>query len=337
MGVALAFAATGEAHATEEVVFGCWGGASEKTFTEKILPPFEQANDVKVRYVPGVSTYFTAQLQARRQSPEMDVVCQDDGPQSVARELGLLAPYDKAAIPALGDAQPLAMGVDDVGVGYGLLAMGIVYALDALKEAGIEPPASWNDLADARFKDRIVMMGIDGTPGLQALIMLARANGGDENNIEPGFEKMKEVSKNVFEFAKSSDMSKYFQQNEAWVSVWTNAEMLRYVKSSGFNLKFVYPTEGAPIVMPMLSLVQGAPHKAMGEKLVDYLMSVDQQVNFAKNSKLGPVNQQAKLEPADAEGLVYGDVVSKLYRPNWSVINAKRPEWTERWNREIEK
>lgn len=330
--------APGTASAAGEVVFGCWGGASQARFQERMLPPFEKEHNVTVRYVPGVSTYFTSQIQAQRNAPELDVVCQDDGPQSVARELGLLAPMDETIVPNLSNVVAAARGAENVGVGYGLLAMGIVYDPEALEKAGVEPPKSWNDLADPRFKGRIVMSSIDATPGLFTLMMLSKANGGDENNVDPGFEKMKEVSANVIEFTKGADFSQYFQQGEAWVTVWTNSEMARFVASSGLKLNFVYPEEGAPIVMPMLNLVNNGPNRDMALKLIDYLMSDEMQSFFARESRIGPVNQNVVL-PADiAEGLTYGEeAVSKLDKPDWSVINANRPAWTERWNREIER
>jgi hypothetical protein len=35
--------------------------------------------------------------------------------------------------------------------------------------------------------------------------------------------------------------------------------------------------------------------------------------------------------------VVYGpEAMTKLTVANWEVINQKRPEWTERWNKEIE-
>jgi putative spermidine/putrescine transport system substrate-binding protein len=330
-------AASPTAASAAEVVLGCWGGPSQKRFEDHMLPAFEKENNVKVRYVPGVSTYFTSQMQAQRGKPEMDVVCQDDGPQSVARELGLLAPLDVATAPNLADVFPEAMGKDNVGVGYGFLAMGIVYDPAALKKAGVEPPKSWNDLADPRFKGRIVMSSIDATPGLFTLLMLAKANGGSVDNMDPGFNKMKQVSENVIEFIKGADFSQYFQQKEAWVTVWTNSEMARFVNATGYELEFVYPTEGAPIVMPMLNLVKDGPNQEMGIKLINYLMGPDMQAYFARESRVGPVNKKVKL-PADiAKGLTYGDAVKQLDKPDWSVINAKRPEWTQRWNREIER
>ncbi len=320
-----------------EVVFACWGGNSQKNFETVILPPFLKENNATVRYIPGGSTYFVSQLQAQRNAPEFDVACMDDGPQSVARELGVLAPITPETVPALKDVNADAIGKENSGVGYGLLAMGIVYNEEALKKANVAPPQSWNDLADPRFKGRIAMGTIANTPGLFTLVMLANANGGGVDNIEPGFAKMKEVAKNVYVFAKGTDMAQYFQQGEAWVTVWTNSESARFAKSSGLPLKFVYPAEGAPIVMPMLALVKNGPNPKLGAKLIDFLMSETAQRQFADMSRLGPVNTKVSLTPEQSEGMIYGDAVKKLKRLDWSVMNAQRPAWTDRWNREIER
>ncbi|MET3578946.1 putative spermidine/putrescine transport system substrate-binding protein [Mesorhizobium robiniae] len=321
----------------EEVVFACWGGASQQNFQTNILPGFEKQYGATVRYVPGGSTYFVSQLQAQKAAPEIDVACMDDGPQSIARELGLLEPLTAAQVPAIPDILPAAIGKDNSGVGYGMLAMGLVYSPEALSAAGIEPPTSWNDLADPRFKGHVVLGTIDNTPGLFALMMLARTNGGGIDNMEPGFAKMKEVAANVGSFVKGTDMTPYFQQGEAWITVWTNSEMNRFVSSSGFPLEFVFPKEGAPAVMPMLNLVKNAPNSKMGANLIAYLLSPETQKQFALSSKLGPVNTKVTLSEDEAKGLIYGKAADSLINLDWSAMNAKRPEWTKRWNEEIER
>lgn len=321
----------------KDVVFACWGGASQENFQNTILPPFEKKYGVKVQYVPGGSTYFVSQLQAQKGSPEMDVACMDDGPQSVARDLGLLEPLTPEKLTEMPNVVPAAVGKQNSGVGYGLLAMGLVYNPKALADAGIAPPTSWNDLADPRFRGHVVMGTIDNTPGLFALAMLAKANGGGVDNIEPGFAKMKEVAANIGSFVKGTDMTPYFQQGEAWISVWTNSEMNRFVKASGFPLEFVYPKEGAPVVMPMLNLVKGGPNAEMGAKLIDYLVSPEVQKQFAVNSKLGPVNSKVELSDAEAKGVIYKGAVNSLIALDWSAMNKMRPEWTKRWNQEVER
>lgn len=322
----------------EDVVFACYGGSVQQTYERYIIPSFEKQSGLHVRYIPGSSTYFVAQLQAQRAKPEFDLVCMDDGPQSVAAEAGLLQPITAEAVPNFAQTIPSARGAGDSGVGYGLLAMGIVYAPDALKKAGIAPPKAWNDLADPRFKGQIGMPSIGVTPGLFTLLMLARSNGGSAENIEPGFAKMKAVAANIAEFAAASEMSKQLQQGDITVSVWTNSETARFVKRTGFPLEFVYPAEGSPIVMPMLNLVKNSPNPKGSAALMNHILSDAMQTVLVRESRVGPVNATVKLTPDLTEGITYGDAaISKLVKPDWAAINKVRAAWTDRWNREIER
>ncbi len=50
------------------------------------------------------------------------------------------------------------------------------------------------------------------------------------------------------------------------------------------------------------------------------------------------MNRTTKLDPETAATVLYGpEAIAKLTIPNWEVVNAKRAEWTERWNKEIER
>jgi putative spermidine/putrescine transport system substrate-binding protein len=53
---------------------------------------------------------------------------------------------------------------------------------------------------------------------------------------------------------------------------------------------------------------------------------------------LGPVNKTVKLAPDVAARVPYGpDQVAKLIAVDWTTINQHRAEWTERWNRSVER
>jgi putative spermidine/putrescine transport system substrate-binding protein len=53
---------------------------------------------------------------------------------------------------------------------------------------------------------------------------------------------------------------------------------------------------------------------------------------------LGPVNKTVKLAPEVAARVPYGpDQISKLIAVDWTTINQHRTEWTERWNRSVER
>ncbi|MDU1670109.1 MAG: ABC transporter substrate-binding protein, partial [Bradyrhizobium sp.] len=65
-----------------------YGGSFEKTIRDEVIPPFEQANGVKVEYVAGNSTDTLAKLQAQKGNQQIDVAILDDGPMYQAIQLG---------------------------------------------------------------------------------------------------------------------------------------------------------------------------------------------------------------------------------------------------------
>ena len=60
-------------------------------------------------------------------------------------------------------------------------------------------------------------------------------------------------------------------------------------------------------------------------------------MNTAKYVGLGPLNKNAKLDPERRARCSMGRSRSPADHPDWEIVNANRPAWTERWNKEIER
>ena len=59
---------------------------------------------------------------------------------------------------------------------------------------------------------------------------------------------------------------------------------------------------------------------------------------MADSQGWGPVNKAALLAPAVAAKVPYGEAqVGRLIPTDWTVVNEKRSEWTNRWNRSVER
>ena len=57
---------------------------------------------------------------------------------------------------------------------------------------------------------------------------------------------------------------------------------------------------------------------------------------FATELIFSPTNKTVKLPPEVAKKLISGPAdVEKLVTFDWNVIAKQRPQWTERWNKEI--
>ena len=212
------------------------------------------------------------------------------------------------------------------------------FPFDAFAKLGWAPPTGWADLADPKYRGKLATPGIDNTYGLQELIMFAKLNGGGIDNMDPGFAFMKtKVAPNMRAFESSPGrMSELFQSGEIVAAVWGSSRVAA-VAATGFPLKFVYPKEGTPALFTTACTVAGAHDDPDAQAFVDALLSPEVQTILAETGT-GPVNKAVKLTPAQAAGLPYGaDQIAQLIAFDWPAINAKRDEWTKRWNREIER
>lgn len=324
--------------APRQMTIACYAAGIQEYIEGNILPDFEKQHNVKVSYLPGVSLATISKLQAQKDNPQIDVACLDDGPREQAKAMGLLQATDPARMPNLAKVYDVAKMPDNIGVGWAVFGVGIVYNPEAYQKAGLTPPKSWNDLALPELKGHVIADTITSTYGLDLLIMLSRANGGGLDNMEPGFAKMKEVAANVPTFDTTADLSSFFQQGEAWVGVWTNGEANGYRMKTGFPMEFVYPEEGAPALFATANVVKGAPNADLADAFLNYLVGKEAQQIVGEKIGFGPVNSEVVLAPEQAANVTYGaDAAGKLVQLDWAVINEKRPEWTDRWNREIER
>lgn len=329
-------AAAVQAQAVPTLYVGSYGGSSEKLFKERIIPAFEAANKVKIVYVAGNSTDTLAKLQAQKDKQELDLVLLDDGPMQQAVQFGFCDKVKDAAIYK--DLYPLAR-IDDRSVAVGAVATGLAYNTEAFKKAGLPKPDSWEILTDKKFKQKIAVPPISNTYGLQTLIMYSKMRGGSENVIDPGFTAMtKEVAPNVLAWEPSpGKMTELFQNGDISLAVWGSGRVESF-KATGFPIEFVYPKEGAMALLIAACPVVQSDVSDQAQALLQYLMTPEVQAWQADTQGWGPVNSKVKLEPAVAAKVPYGPAqIGKLIPTNWKVVNEKRGEWTNRWNRTIER
>jgi len=202
LAVALLLSSSVTAYAADTLYIGGAGGTKEKAFREKIIPGFKAKTGVDVAYIAGNSTDLLAKLKAQKGRQEMSVAMIDDGPMYQAVEQGLCAPLQIGG--SIKDVYPSARMQGDKSIGIGILATGIAYNKAVFEKNGWPVPTSWADLSDPKYKQKVVIPPITNGYGLHSLIMAARMNGGDEKNMNPGFEYFKKkVAPNVLAWEPS--------------------------------------------------------------------------------------------------------------------------------------
>jgi putative spermidine/putrescine transport system substrate-binding protein len=311
-----------------------YGGSFEKTIRDEVVPAFEQANGVKVEYVAGNSTDTLAKLQAQKGNQQIDVAIVDDGPMYQAIQLGFCSKVE--GVPA--DLYDAARFKDDRAVGIGLVATGLMYNTKVFAEKGWAPPTSWNDLKDAKYKQQLVIPPINNTYGLHALLMLAKMNGGSETNVDAGFNIFKtEINPNVLAYEPSpGKMTELFQSGQAVLAVWGSGRVQSFA-NTGFPVDFVYPKEGAVTLLTTACPIAKPNASALASSFIKMLLDPKIQLTMLKEYGYGPVVKSVVVPPDMGKMAPVGERATKVYTPDWTVINDKREEWTKRWNREVER
>lgn len=326
----------GTAQAAETMTIGMYGGSFEKAMRETIVPAFQKTHDLKFEFVSGNSTDTLARMQAQKAKQEIDVAILDDGVMFQAAQLGYCKPVEDA--PVMKDVYDLAKIAGGKAIGIGVVSTGIVYNSKTFAEKGWPAPTSWNDLADPKFKKQLGMSPLSGTYGLHTLLMVGRANGAGEQNIDGAFKAFTKVQPNIQTFPGSpAQMSEAFQTGEVAIAGWGSGRAVA-LANTGFPMTFVYPKEGAAALMVAACPVVDSNVARESQEFIQHMLSPAMQVVWAKEQGFGPVNKTVKLDPADAAKVPYGpEQVGKLVAIDWDTVNANREAWNKRWVREVER
>jgi putative spermidine/putrescine transport system substrate-binding protein len=334
-GLVALLAATSAGAQSKTLTVAGYGGSWEQQLRKDVFPAFEQKHGVKIEYVAGNSTDTLAKLQAQKGNQVIDVAIVDDGPMYQAIQLGFCGKIDGLDKSEL---YPAAAFKDDKAVAVGQTGTGFMINTKTFKDKGWAAPTSWNDLKDAKFKKLLVIPPINNTYGLYTLMMFARLNGGGEKNIEPGFKVMKaDINPNVLVYEPSpGKMTELFQSNQGQIAVWGTGRVQAFA-NTGFPVDFIYPKEGAPILLASACPVAKASPNPLAQDFIKLLISAPVQTSLAKEMGNGPVNTKVDVNMPELRMAPVGARAKLVIQPDWDAINAQREEWTKRWNREVER
>lgn len=337
---ALALTAAGSAFAQSKTLYvGMNGGNFERVFTQAVFPDFEKANDVKIVVVPGTSADILAKATAAKDKPQMHVMFLDDGVMVRAIGAGLCEKLKPSS--GLADLPAGARMKDDMAAGVDMGMTGLAYNKKMFDEKGWAAPTSWMDLADPKFKDKIVFQSASASSfGLHAFLMFNRIQGGTEANVEPGFTKFRDtIGKNVIEFIpNSAKISEMVQTGEAALFPLTPTAVAT-LKDKGIPVEYAQPKEGSVVLMVAQCVIANNPEPELAQKLAAYLLSPESQAKAMTIGSAIPSNPKAKAPTPEAQAKMdaFNTYMKTAVVLDWDAINAKRPEWNSRWNKMIER
>ena len=323
---------------TKTIYIGMNGGTMEKAYTQYVFPAFEKQNNARVVVVPGTSSDILAKAQANKDKPQMHVMFLDDGVMVRAIGMGLCQKQRPSA--SLNELYPVARFKDDMASSISLGMTGLAYNKKMFTEKGWAPPTSWMDMADPKYKGKLVFPSITSSSfGLHGFLMFNRIQGGTDTNVEPGFKAWPTtVGPNVLEYIPSSaKISEMVQTGEAALFPLTPSGVAA-LKTRGIPVEYAQPREGAVLLMVAQCVVANNSEPELAQKLAEFLLSPLAQANMLEHGNIVPTNPKAPVVGVGVAQVAQVNLwLKNAVAVDWVAINANRPGWNGRWNRTIER
>jgi putative spermidine/putrescine transport system substrate-binding protein len=307
-----------------QVLSSGFGGSTMDIIQKAIFDPFQQASGAKTTQVPMQSAAALARMKTEAGRPQIDMYQFSGGQEAIAKSTGLSQPMGE--VPLLAKIPEGLKDPDRHWVTWAVIAEGLLYRTDKIRQA----PRSYKDLLKPEYRGHVAFPAITNGYGMDLLVMLARAHGGSEKNIDPGFAALAKIRDQVI-FKAASDLPTLFGQNDIWIMPYDTGNAYK-MQQAGLPVAFAAPEEGSPAVFITACIAKGAANADVASGVINQMLTPASQVQIADTMRWTPSNPETRLPPELASQVPAVDKLAILDR---DLINTNRPAWTDRWNRQI--
>lgn len=224
--------------------------------------------EIKITSVRGSTGAMMQRIKAEAGAPKADIFW--SGGFAV---LGLyeefFAPYKS---PETASIDASYRSPKDLWVGTNRHVMVIMVNKRALK--GDPMPRTWSDLANPRWKDRLVISDPEKTSSSLATLW------GINETI--GGEPLKGIAKNATITSTASQVFDGVAKGEFAVGMTMEYAAQEYVAGGNKDVEIIYPTEGTYVAPEGMALVKNSPNPAEAKKFYDFLASAQAQEMLVK-------------------------------------------------------
>ncbi|MDH6199298.1 putative spermidine/putrescine transport system substrate-binding protein [Mycobacterium frederiksbergense] len=242
----------------------------------------------------------------------------------------LVAPYKPSTFAEIPEQLKDPNG-NWVAAYYGVMSI----AADANK---VDVPKTWADLKDPKYKGKIAMGDPrDGAMQLAAVFAASLANGGSLDNITPGIDFFADLAKDGY-LVPAESGSQALATGQAAVMVDWNFNLPGVkdeMEKSGVNLQIATPSDGVFGTYYAQPLTVSSPQPNAGALWIDWLLSDDGAISYAKSGAI-PARYQTLAKngaiPADVlQNLPPKEVIEKITFPSPANNEAATAKITADW------
>lgn len=199
---------------------------------------------------------------------------------------------------------------------------------------------SWFDMWDDTYKGKLAIPIFEWV-GFFYLAALNTVLGGTPDNVDPAFEKLKEVVDTLEpKFMNSVEHgNQLFESEEIWIAPFWDGRS-RNLQDNGLPIEYIYPDEGALANGSGFVIERGVEdnYRAANE-FMNQVADVESQICFAGKINYPPTNVKIATMtdlPAKFDRLkIEQETMDKMLQVPWADYTARKSEYLDRWNREI--
>lgn len=320
-----------------------WGGTIQAMLErDGWRNKFTEKTGYEVVLVPkGTGTEIMATAIAQKARPQVDVVQSDLLPWLTGIEQGIFTPIDRSGIPNMADLFDAALikspqGNQVIGVQpYGDL-LTLIYNKDLYAKKGWAPPSQWTDLERPELKGMLLLPPGTTAYGLYVLVVLARAHGGSEHDIEPGFAALKKIAPGVLDWSDTfAKMSQFLQDGSAALAFHGMAGALDMIRRK-LSVANVVPD---PIYLSptAMGIMKNGPNPDGARAFVNWWISPETLAYRGETYGQTVTNRKVTLSEAAAARLPSKERLAKMAEIDYFAVLKNRQAWTDRFLREVQK
>ncbi|WP_018565628.1 2-aminoethylphosphonate ABC transporter substrate-binding protein [Streptomyces sp. PsTaAH-124] len=293
---------------------------------DRVFKDFEKQTGIKVKYVEGGSGEMVQRAVREKANPQADVLVTLPPFIQQADGKGLLQKYAPKGADQVAAADKAADGTwTSVVNNY----FGFVYDKKELKPA----PTTWEQLLDAKFKNRLQYStpGVAGD-GTAVLVKAMHDFGGKDAALEY-LKKLQ--ANNVGPSASTGKLAPKVDKGELLVA---NGDVqMNYAQSKTMpNLGIWFPARqgGRPTTFALpyaAGLVTKAPHSDNGRKLLDFMLARQAQEQVSEIG--GGFSSRTDVKATDANATALAKLMTgvEVFQPDWADIDKNLTAYVDAW------
>lgn len=244
---------------------------------------------------------------------------------------GLWESLDPENVPNLELVPEQFRQPEDRGVIFATGYFGLVYNTECVEE----PPTSYAALWDPQYEGQVAVWDYTW----YHMIVAAMLNGGDEHNIDPGFELWANNVDQLHSLVTSNQQLKDLMvAGEVCVAIFDLQQVRRWAEEEGAPVAGVVPEEGAIAWPLVVNITKGVTpeQKETAERLINDLIDPATLTRYAEATFYAPTLTGVEL-PEEMQALpsFSEEVLLNSLFFDWTHIIENQDEWSQRWDREV--